>query len=97
MADLSKYEAVIDQAINKRCEEIGMPREVLDAAVEADRAAMAPRREAEARFAEDVWRRQERYGVALAEMFAACPELVEELRQSSAGQSESVAPHTSQR
>jgi hypothetical protein len=80
MADLSEYEAVIDQAINKRCEEIGMPREVLDAAVEAERQAMAPFREAEARLAEDVQRRQERYGAAFGEMLAGCPELVARLR-----------------
>lgn len=68
MADLDDYIAAIDRAINETCAEIGLPREVLDAAVEADRAAMAPRWEAEQRLAEAVRRRQEDLAPAFAEI-----------------------------
>lgn len=58
MAELDDYTAALDQAINTMCDEVGISREFVDACVEADRAAMAPRWEAEKRFAEDVQQRQ---------------------------------------
>jgi hypothetical protein len=64
MAELDEYAAVIDQAIDRLCDEAGISRAVVEAAVEADRAAMAPRWEAERRLAEEVQRRAERWGPA---------------------------------
>ena len=69
MAELSEYTAVIDQAIDKLCDEAGVARADVDAWVEADRAAMAPRWDAEKRLAEDVQRRQAELAPAFEEAF----------------------------
>lgn len=71
MAELNEYTAAFDAALDRMCEETGLPRQLLDEAVEADRAAMAPRWAAEARMAEEIRCRQAVYGAAWEEVFRA--------------------------
>ncbi len=71
MAELSEYTAAIDAAIDRMCEEAGVPRRLIDEMVEADRAGMAPRRAAEAQMAAAFRRRQDEYRAAWEEAFRA--------------------------